>query len=67
MKNEGIKNLTELRLTTCCSGAAEATAVTPELPTAEETVAGMMRGGAETVLEVAAVGPEDTVCSICSM
>ena len=60
-------NLTYLRLTACCTSAAGTRVGAPEGPTvAVETVAGrMLRGGAEAVLEVPAVGPEDRVCSIC--
>ena len=60
-------NLTELRLTTCCTVAAGATAGAPEgPPVAVERVAGrMLAGGEEAVLEVTAVVPEDRAYSIC--
>lgn len=60
-------NLTELRLTACCTGAAGARVGAPEEPTVavERVAGGMLRGVAEAVLEVPAVGPEDRVCSIC--
>lgn len=60
-------NLTELRLTSCCTVAAGASAGAPEGPAVavSRVDGGMLRGGEEAVLEVTAVGPEDRVCSIC--